>query len=278
MSGSGRKERVVISCVTFEVAKVVDPIEYYEATKVHLLHYVKNKDEESIYKEFYDEVERRLKADSPRMKIIEHNCTVYNFSEVMRTVLCIIQSEIKECNGNLDVYVNISAGTSEYSAAALIASMMNKDVALPFTVSTDRYQVPEEMIRKVYYDGDTPVGLTKTTHEPNAVSAYPIASPPEDKVLALKVLKDQIAKNDTCAATMMALLSEQNIMEPYEKRDNGKPQQKAIMKYQRNFVDYWIGNGWVEKVSKRKSVITKLGDDVLNVFYDSYAVKRKNDD
>ena len=34
---SGKKDRVVISCVTFEVAKIVDPVLYYEATRVHLL-------------------------------------------------------------------------------------------------------------------------------------------------------------------------------------------------------------------------------------------------
>ena len=276
MSGSGRKERVVISCVTFEVAKVVDPIEYYEATKVHLLHYDKkdpDRKDSSVYGEFYQEVVRRLGNCSRKIEITEHNCPVYNFSEVMRTVLSIIQEEIVKCDGNLDVYVNISAGTSEYSAAALIAAMMNTDVALPFTVSTDQYQVPHDMIRSVYYENGTPVGLTKTTREPSAVSAYPIASPPEDKVLALKILKDQIQVNDTCAATMMALLRDAGIMEPYETRDNDKPQQKAVMKYQRNFVDYWINNGWVEKVSKRKSVVTQLGEDVLNVFYESYAVK-----
>ena len=271
MSGSGRRERVVISCVTFEVAKVVDPIEYYEATRAYLLHHKGSDD--SIYTEFYNEVVRRLGESTRSIQIEDTDCVVFNFSNVMRTVLSIIQTEIVRCDGNLDIYVNISAGTSEYSAAALIASMMNTNVAIPFTVSTKEFQVPFDKIRDVYFEGNRPVGLTKTTRDPMAVSAYPIDSPPEDKVMALKVLKDQIDSKDSCAATMMPILRDEGIMEPYDTRDNDKPQQKAVMKYQRNFVDYWINNKWVEKVSKRKSVITQLGDDVLNVFYDSYAIK-----
>ena len=66
---SGRKDRVAISCVTFEVAKVVDPIEYYEATRVHLL---STSSEGDIYREFLDEVCRRISDYSKRTQIVRH--------------------------------------------------------------------------------------------------------------------------------------------------------------------------------------------------------------
>ena len=36
---SGRKDRVVIACVMFDVPIVVEPAVYYQADRVHLIHY-----------------------------------------------------------------------------------------------------------------------------------------------------------------------------------------------------------------------------------------------
>ena len=252
------------------MAKVVDPVSHYDATRVHLLHHA---EEGSVYRDFYDEVVKRISDIDPRIEVVPHLCAVYEFSEVMREVLCIMQDEANRCGDDLDIYVNISAGTSEYSAAALIASMMNTGTAVPFTVGAEEFQVPPEKVREVYYDGDRPVGLTKTTKEPKAVSAYPIESPDPVRVLALKVLDEQIGRDDTCASTMMRLLNEKGLFGDYEKRPTDRPEQKEVMRYQRNFVDYWLEKGWVEKVSKRRSRVTKRGRDVLDVFYDSYSRK-----
>lgn len=253
------------------MAKVVDPVSHYDATRVHLLHHA---EEGSVYRDFYDEVVKRISDIDPRIEVVPHLCAVYEFSEVMREVLCIMQDEANRCGDDLDIYVNISAGTSEYSAAALIASMMNTGTAVPFTVGAEEFQVPPEKVREVYYDGDRPVGLTKTTKEPKAVSAYPIESPDPVRVLALKVLDEQIGKDDTCASTMMRLLNERGLFGDYEKKPTDRPEQKEVMRYQRNFVDYWLEKGWVEKVSKRRSRVTKRGRDVLDVFYDSYSRMR----
>ena len=248
------------------MAKVVDPVSHYDATRVHLLHHA---EEGSVYRDFYDEVVKRISDIDPRIEVVPHLCAVYEFSEVMREVLCIMQDEANRCGDDLDIYVNISAGTSEYSAAALIASMMNTGTAVPFTVGAEEFQVPPEKVREVYYDGDRPVGLTKTTKEPKAVSAYPIESPDPVRVLALKVLDEQIGRDDTCASTMMRLLNEKGLFGDYEKKPTDRPEQK-----ERNFVHYWLENGWVEKDSKRRTRVTKRGRDVLDVFYDSYSRMR----
>lgn len=281
---SGRKDRVIISCVTFEVAKVVDPIEYYEATRVHLL---STSSEGDIYREFLDEVCRRITDYSKRTQIVKHisqkdedgnyDFTVYDFQSVMREILCIIQDEVEACGeNNVEIFVNISAGTSEYSAASLIASMMYNECTLPFTVSANEYSVSGEKIREVFFDGDTPVGQAKSVKQPKALSAYPIAKPDKEKVLALAIMKEQIEKGDSCAARMMQILHEKGLFDDYSKKEyNNKPEQKDIMKYQRNYVDFWMDNGWVEKQSKRKYRITEVGEDVLAIFAKSYSQSRK---
>ena len=88
---SGRRERVVISCVTFETFKIVDPAVYYAATKVHLIHYSDPSDNKNlIYSEFYDQVCNMIQESLPRTKIIEHKAPVFNFTTMLRTVLNII--------------------------------------------------------------------------------------------------------------------------------------------------------------------------------------------
>ena len=265
LMSSGRKERILISCVSFEVAKIVEPAVYYEATKVHLIHYGP-----TVYKEFYDEVEKQIREELPRAEIVEHkDDPIFDFEKMMNLVLRIINSEQKRTEGKADIYVNISAGPSEYTAASLIASMMMKDV-IPFNVPTDKYQVDDDRIKEVFYENGHPVGMTKKTREPNVFSTYAIQKPDEKLVLGLGLLNDQIAgRKQTSAPIMIPLLAENDLM-TYTKADNGKPDQKSTMNYQRNFVDRWIDNGWIEKVSKREMKITDEGKTILDVFLSCY--------
>lgn len=263
---SGRKERILISCVSFEVAKIVEPAVYYEATKVHLIHYG-----QGVYQEFYDEVYKRVKEELPKAEIVEHcDDPIFNFERMMNLVLRIIRQEQKRTENNADIYVNISAGPSEYSAASLIASMMMKDV-IPFNVSTDKYQVDMDRTREVFYENGRPVGMTKTTREPNTFSTYAIQKPDENLVRALGILDERIeAKKPTSAPNMIPALSEEGLIKYTKVEGSVKPDQKSTMNYQRNFVDRWLDNGWVEKVSKREMKITKEGRTILDVFLSCY--------
>ena len=140
---SGKRDTVIIACVTFEVDKIVSPVIHYEATRVHLLNSSSGTD---VYNEFYEEVCRQITERSPKTEIVHHRSpydpekgytgfTVFDFQAVMNEVLCIIESERNGCEEPPQIFVNISAGTSEYSAASLMASMMNYDLVKPFTVS-----------------------------------------------------------------------------------------------------------------------------------------------
>lgn len=271
MDQSGKKDRVLISCVTFEVAKVIEPAIYYEATRIHLIHY----DAQKVYEDFYNEVCRRIAEELPKAEVIEHKIEVYDFTKLMSTILSIIR---EEQNSPSDIYVNVSAGSSEYSAASLIASMMAKNV-LPFNVTTDEFQVSPEKIREVYYENDRPVGLSKKCKEPKMLATYVIQKPDEKLVLALGVLKEHIDNGKpTSAPVMIRELGDMGILK-YTTAGTGKstrPDQKSTMSYQRNFIDNWIGNGWVVKVSKREMAITPDGEMVLNTFLDSYRINLRS--
>lgn len=282
---SGKRDTVIIACVTFEVDKIVSPVIHYEATRVHLLNSSSGTD---VYNEFYEEVCRQITERSPKTEIVHHRSpydpekgyigfTVFDFQAVMNEVLCIIESERNGCEEPPQIFVNISAGTSEYSAASLMASMMNYDLVKPFTVSAQEYAVPSDRIREVYYRDGRPVGQTVRCNEPRSIMSYPMDKPNRERVLALAILKEQIAIGDTCAATMIKRLNQAGLFDDYKVRYNDKPEQKDVMKYQRNFVDLWIRDEWIEKVSKRKTRITAEGESILKVFADSYAMGKENE-
>ncbi len=267
---NGRRERIVISCVTFETVKISDPVNFYDATRAHLIHYIRKGLDESrvrIFSEFYDRVCENIRKSGKQVEIIEHNEVVSDFSIMLRTILGIIDSEQK--TGDCDIYVNISAGSSEYAAAATIASMMSKNV-IPFSVGTRRFTISdEEDIKRTYYVDGMPVGLTSSTKEPDILPVYVIERPPEHLVRGLRVLKEEIAKkHSTSSAKMAPLLKERGIWIRDGKVTEGRENQSYALNYHRDFMKKWLELGWVEKDDlRKKDIITKKGLNVINTFY-----------
>ncbi len=267
---NGRKERIVISCVTFETVKISDPVRYYDATRAHLIHYIREGLDESrsrIYREFYDKVCDNIRNSGRDVEIVEHNEVVSDFSKMLKTILSIIDTEQKK--GECDIYVNISAGSSEYAAAATIASMMSKNV-LPFSVGTKSFTISEEEdIKRTYYVDGVPIGLTSSTREPKVLPVYVIERPPEHLVRGLRLLNEEIGKkHSTSSAKMAPLLMEKGIWVRGENVTAGREKQSYALNYHRDFMKNWLELGWVEKDElRKKDVITKKGLNVINTFY-----------
>ena len=257
---------MVISCVTFETFKITEPTVHYDATKVHLIHYTDPSDERNkIYEEFYERVCELIRKGLPKAEIIEHRATVYDFTTMLRTMLNIIRSE-----GDADIFVNISAGTSEYTAAAVIASMMVPGT-IPFSVSTKEYSIPDGDLRKIYYSNSVPVGLTASTYDPKALPRYTIDIPEEHLVRGLRIL-DEKSKNDRHASGTVVIdaLKEFNIWFRKDRRNDNEIEKKRYeaVCYQRDFVDRWKEKGWIDKDRKTaKYNVTDAGRIVLNTFY-----------
>ena len=181
----------MIACVTFETIKITEPIKFYDVDKVHLIHYVKDPESEKgkVYQEFYDQVCKLIKKGSEDVaEIEEHVGKVSQFLPMLKLVLSIIEKELS-LEEPVDLYVNISAGTSEYTAAAVIASMMNP-MTIPFSVNTEHYMVENyDDVRNAYYNEDgVPVGLARTVFEPSLVPKYHMPMPDKNLIMGLKLL------------------------------------------------------------------------------------------
>jgi len=274
--GSGRKNRVVISCVTFETAKITDPIAHYQATHVHLIWYAKDPYGESgkMYKEFFDRVRELITEQSPfEVEIYEHNEKVYDFAVMLRTVLAAIQDE-KKRSADSDIYVNVSAGTSEYAAAAAIASMMTG--AIPFSVGTKEWTIKDDDIRKLYYENGKPIGLTKKARDPYVMPCYSINIPEEHLVLSLRLLNERNKnKMPVSGSKIIAALKDKDLWlrgqmvfdDDGRTRKTDKSRSEAVY-YQRDFVDKWLKYGWVRKNELNKRYeITGEGENILATFY-----------
>lgn len=271
---SGKKERVMIACSTFEVAKIVEPSIYYDVDKVYLIHYITERGK--IYKEFYDEICNQLREWKPSITIVEdyNKNPVYDFTLMMSDIMCIIGKE-RSVEDKPDIFVNISSGTHEFTAAAVIASMMWDNI-VAFTAPTEIYKVrTEDDMRDTYYKKDrkTPVGLTEKTKKPIRLSAYSIPQPDRKLVVGLGVLNDRLNnKLPISAQYMIKELSGLNLIELTldESSKKDRPDQKCIMNYQRNFVDKWIDKGWIIRISKRELEITVEGKQILRTFRQCY--------
>ena len=260
----------MISCVTFETVKISDPVIYYDATKAHLIHYIRedlDASRKQVYTDFYDKVCENIRSGGRNVTIEEHNEVVSDFSKMLMTILKIIDSERKK--GDCDIFVNISAGSSEYAAAATIASMMSKDV-VPFTVGTNTFTISsEEDIKRMYYVDDSPMGLTSSTREPKVLPVYAIDRPPEHLVRGLRVLEKEINdKHSTSSSKMGPLLKKEKIWLRDDNCKKGREKQSIAVNYHRDFMSKWEELGWVEKDKLRKKyIITEKGMNVMNTFY-----------
>ena len=276
-----RKERVVISCVTFETVRVTDPIRTYEATRAHLIRYVSNRSDSDTYVRFYEKVKDTIEKEGQgKVEVFEHHGKVSDFTNMLRLVLKIIQEEKQRCCDHCDIYVNISAGTPEYSAAAAVASMM-EDGVYSFSVNAgkDGFTVPGEAF---FIDGE-PVGMIKTTRVPVRLPRHPIDIPDKRLVCALRELHDmsferkpngKIRILKATAPKMVEKLIEKGLWmrrtEYFDRSNYITEVQKRsdAVTYQRDFIDKWKAKGWIEIVDyPKRYVVSELGKTILSTFY-----------
>lgn len=274
-TNSGKRLKILVSCVTFETVKITDAASYYNPDRIYLIHYVSRKkpDSSRIYTEFYEEVVRKIVNETGKSvdDIIEIEKDVSDYSGMMSTVHWIVEKE----NANKvlpDIYVNVSAGSSDYVAAASMVSMMYENV-IPFTVKTKRYTVDEDHLREYYYssEGD-PVGMAQEVFSPMAIPKISVPRPEKNLILALRTVSALIKNNNRVRASKM--IYELKIKGLWlRKIDDKDLNEKSCPRndltyFHRDFMDKWIHHGWIEKDEYQNTYrVTDEGNRVLSIFY-----------
>jgi len=274
---TGKRKRIMISCVTFETIKITEPVKFYDINKVHLIHYVKDpeSDKGTIYQEFYDQVCKIIEKDSGgKTEIEEHTEKVSQFLPMLKLIMRIIEKELSS-DEPVDLYVNISAGTSEHTAAAVVASMMNPEV-IPFSVSTEHYTIKNDKIRELYYVDGAPVGLTESIYEPSLVPKYNMPMPDRNLVLGLKILKElNCVKHSPKGPDVIRRLKEEGLWRRYaegtfilDQALSKEAEKSDSVYYHRDYVSKWLSNRWVERNNFNKRYdLTEEGMRIIDTFY-----------
>jgi hypothetical protein len=268
---SGKRARIMVSCVVTEVSAVVDPVRFYETDTVYLIHYVreKNNPSQSIYQEFYDEVVRRIGEVRPTAEIIEVSEPVYYYHDMLRAVLGIYDREKVATGGNMDMYVNLTTGRAEYAAAAMMASMLHNDI-IAFTVRADERMLTSEQYRQVFYDGDRPVGQYRTVKDPARVQTFDpsiLDGDYLDYLVAIDEVNTRIKK--PLIRDYIQKLEEEGLWDyvPDQKKNKTPDEQKKRMQFNRNVTGPLIEKGFLDptKGARGRFELTEAGLAALRV-------------
>lgn len=281
---SGRRPKIMIACVTFETVKVADPVDFYEANKVYLIHYTSPN--HPIYMEFYDQTVNLIRQRcGERVQIVEKEEKVWIFTEMLRTIVSIIDAENAENDGECDIFVNISAGSPEYSAAATIASMMYENTT-PFSTSVSKYTVgTDEDIRRCYFrrtedmEGvvtEIPVGLATEIKEPVKIPHYHIKKPPEGLVRGLRIYSRlSVSNGRPRRVTAPEVIRElkaiglwNHEVDPRDEKKVKNEKSSNAVYFHREFIERWLKHKWITQDSSgKKYVLTDEGRRIIDTFY-----------
>ena len=297
MAGVRAIKRVMVACVTTEVVKVTDPAINLNVDIIHLLNYVKKAESddpdqiarEELFESVYQENVRVLKEAGIRVK--EHrDAPIFKFDEFFRTIYEILKDEEKWGSA---VYVNISSGPPEYSAAAAIASMRVDGVEL-FTVGAKAsgYTIPFNRQKEMLMHDGKLVGTAFEVHKPIKIDKFPLPTPdlkllnalkifasiPEAKRSNVTVIRELIlnkawrfsSSDDDCrlGTSVEFENADGKRLDTADKNLYARRQNKEAVQYQRAYIDRWKEEGWIEKseINGKRYKLTKTGRRYIEVF------------
>ena len=202
---------------------------------------------------------------------MEHDAKVYDYHVMMRTMLEILDYEAKRTEGIVDIYVNISAGSTEYSAAAMLVCMQNRYLTA-FTVRTDDYMLSYENVKKFLYKDGRPVGFSQTVEEPRMVVTFDPDKKDADLVACLGVLKE--IKKRKRNIHFLDVINELKVIgawnyEPKKKSYKTDDLQNERMHLKRAYLIPMEEKGWIVEsdLMKGRWDITPEGEAIIEVYH-----------
>ncbi len=199
--------------------------------------------------------------------MIRHNGTVFRFGSMLRIVNDIIKQEKQEFGEFVDIYVNISSGTSEFAAAAMCASMMNKG-CIAFSVAVKDHTVPFDRFLEMYSVDGHPVGDALTVHDPRMIETFNFEPPDEDLVRYL-LFFDSIGGRAYTKGNLLKLMEAADLWKYTPTKTKNPGRNAATQQFNREVLFSLIENGWLRNGgSKNRWEVTPVGRAILDIFTD----------
>ena len=267
MTETGKRITSVISCTTMETVRVSEPAIYYEADRLHIVYMaVDGSDKKDYYEAVVNEIEKAVNKKRD-VEVIRHNSIVYKFSIMLRLINDIIKQEKEEFGEFVDIYVNISSGTSEFAAAAMCACMMNRG-CIPFSVAVKDHTILFDKFLEMASHEGHPVGDALTVYNPRMIETFNFEPPDEDLVRYL-LFFDSLEGRPYTTGNIIKLLEANDIWRyrPTKTKDPGR--NAASVQYNRVVLTPLIERGWLRNgSSKNRWIVTPSGRAILDIFTD----------
>ncbi len=214
---------IVISCVTTETVMVSSPYIFYKADEVHLFRYIRDPGSErgDLYDDHYREACNQILRSLPSCRIMEHREEpVYDFTALAHG-LGRMYSHIFREHPDAEVYANLSSGLSEFAATLGIFAFLNPGIKL-FKVSTKTFTLDSQEYRRLCYDGDVPVGLSREVYPPKIIPSGGLCRPDEILVRSLRVYDQLLSQGKKPTGPIIQRELEKKELWVSNRRDPGK--------------------------------------------------------
>lgn len=256
----GIKKRIILACLEYDVVRIIQPVKDYNADVLITFHDMFGVNSE-IKMRCADELQKELEGSCPNTHYSNFQNDLKDFTSLSKA----LESYISGFNAMFnrpEIFINISAGTNEFAAAATMSSMLHDNVQI-FTVKDLETNIDQELIERAVLRNGVPTGTAAKVSEPDVITVYPAEPPKKHLVLGLRIFNDRLEKGESIAAKDMV---SEYIKEGIWLRDGTSPNDGVF--FLRDFVDKWIENGWLQRGQlKNRYNLTDKGKMVLDTFY-----------
>jgi hypothetical protein len=258
---SGRRESVMLFCIS-PISKVyLEPIGHYEPDIIHVFVDARDAPLSELSRKIY--VSSR--SDITCTNIVEHEVDVSDYNEVLGCIIDIMNGLGREYGSDLDIFINISSGTPEFSAAAMFASMLTK-TAVAFKVETDLGMTADEIGKII-----SSIDASARVSEPERVTGLRNDRPDQEMIVFLGIV-DRLLRESRYPKYRRIIDGLKDAGEwsydPDRKSGYGRTslEEKEERYLKRHYIAIALENGWLEKPSDRTIRLTDSGRAYLSVY------------
>ena len=264
---TGKRTRTVIACTTMETVRVSEPAIFYEADRLHIVYMaVDGSDKKDYYESVVNEIEKAVNKKRD-VKVIRHNSTVYKFSIMLRLINDMIKQEKEEFGEFVDIYVNISSGTSEFAAAAMCACMMNRG-CIPFSVAVKDHTILFDKFLEMASHEGHPVGDALTVHNPRMIETFNF-EPPDEELIRYLLFFDSLRGRPYTKSNLIRLAETNDVWVYSPTKTKNPGRNAATQQFNRDVMFPLIDKGWLRNgSSKNRWIVTPSGRAILDIFTD----------
>ncbi len=258
---SGRRESVMLFCISPISKMYLEPIAHYEPDIIHV--FIGNREDavSTISREIY----RCSKDDIVCKKIVEHQVDDSNYNELLAGIIDTLNGLNQEYGKDMDVFINISSGTPEFSAAGMFASM------LPLSAIAFKVDVQYGLQESELSDLAGRLNASASISEPERVTGLKNDSPDDEMVVFLRIVNDLL--NETRYPKYRKMIDRLKqadawSYDPDRKSGYGRTslEEKEERYLKRHYIAIALENGWLERPSDRTLRLTDSGSAYISVF------------